>query len=59
MGMTEITAELAALILAIGNVREKAMQLCWQIEKCGASEDLTKASLMASELVDKLNELLP
>lgn len=33
-----------------------ALELCWQIETCGASEALTKASVMASELRQKIVE---
>lgn len=43
----------------IGDARQAAMDLCWQIEKSGASEELTKCSVMASELQSKLNDLLP
>jgi len=31
-------------------IEKLALALCYQIEKCGASEELTKASVMASEL---------
>jgi len=31
-------------------LKESALELCYQIESCGASEPLTKASLMASAL---------
>ncbi len=43
----------------IGELRESALCLCYQIEKCGASEELTKASLMAAKVSDDLNEMLP
>lgn len=33
-------------------------ELCLQIEKCGASEELTKASVMASDIMQKLMEAL-
>ena len=39
------------------NIDQMALELCWQIERCGASEDLTKASIMASELRGKLATL--
>lgn len=38
------------------NLAQEALELCWQIEKCGASEELTKASVMASELRAKLSK---
>jgi hypothetical protein len=47
------------LIRGIGEARQAAMELCWQIEKSGASEELTKCSVMASALQSKLNDLLP
>jgi len=31
-------------------ITKAALELCYQIEKCGASEELTKASVMASSL---------
>ena len=31
-------------------IDQMALELCGQIDRCGASEDLTKASLMASML---------
>lgn len=39
------------------NLLEDMQRLCWQIEKCGASEELTTASAMASALLDKLKKL--
>jgi len=38
------------------NLAQEALELCWQIEKCGASEALTKASVMASALQAKLSK---
>jgi hypothetical protein len=46
-----------ALAEAIVVAKEHAHALCVQIEKCGASEDLTKASVMASNLVSELHKL--
>lgn len=43
----------------IGDLRSSAMDLCYQIEKSGASPELTKASEMASGLQRRLNDLLP
>ncbi|MEO0796287.1 MAG: hypothetical protein AAFX93_14050 [Verrucomicrobiota bacterium] len=43
----------------IGEARQAALELGWQIEKCGASTELTNAIVMASELTEKLNKLLP
>lgn len=31
-----------------------ALELCWQIERCGSSEDLTKASVLANDLRKRL-----
>lgn len=42
----------------IGNARQAAMELCWQIEKLPASEECTKASIMAAQLQSLLNDLL-
>ena len=39
-------------------IDQMALELCWQIDRCGASEDLTKASLMASALRMKLVVLI-
>lgn len=47
------------LLAGVGNARQAAIELCWQIEKLGASEEQTKCSVMASELHSKLNDLLP
>lgn len=44
---------------SIGGARQAAMELCWQIEKSGASKELTKCSLMASKLQSMLNDMLP
>lgn len=54
-----IPAEHPAILLGIPALRQMALELGWQIEKCGASEELTKAAVMASALTTKLNELLP
>lgn len=54
-----VTAAAESHTSKIGELRQDAMKVCWQIEKCGASEELTKASEMASALTAKLNELLP
>ena len=56
---TATTAKELKLQKGIGDARQTAMELCWQIEKSGASEELTKCSVMASELQSKLNDLLP
>lgn len=56
---TATTAKELAIQQGVGEARQAALELCWQIEKCGASEELTKASVMASELHSKLNDLLP
>lgn len=56
---TATTAKELKLQQGIGEARQAAMELCWQIEKSGASEELTKCSVMASELQSKLNDLLP
>ena len=32
------------------SIEQQAIELCWQIEKCGASQELTKASQQASNL---------
>ena len=53
------TAKELKLINGIGEARQAAMELSWQIEKCGASPELTKASEMAAALGAKLNDLLP
>lgn len=50
--------KLAALISAIGELRQKSMELCWKIEECGASKELTEASIMASNLNSQINNLL-
>ena len=56
---TATTGREIAMRNKIGDAREKALKLCWQIEKCGASDELTTASVMASDLSSFLNELLP
>ncbi len=56
---TATAAKELALHEGIGEARQIAMELCWQIEKSGASEELTKCSLMAASLEAKLNDLLP
>jgi len=51
----------AKLCMATGNVRnasKKALELCYQIERCGASTELTQASIMASALSAELNAML-
>lgn len=53
------TGKELALHEGIGEARKLSLELSWQIEKCGASPELTKASVMASELEAHLNELLP
>jgi hypothetical protein len=53
------TGKELALHEGIGAAREAAIRLAWQIEKCGASPELTKASEMAAALHTQLNELLP
>jgi hypothetical protein len=57
--LTCVEKRLDALIDGVGQARQAAMELCWQIEGCGASLELTKASVMASALSAKLNDLLP
>jgi len=36
------------------SINDLASELCYQIERCGASEELTKASVMASDLAARL-----
>ena len=48
-----------AIQKGIGDARQVAINLQIQIEKCGASEELTRASVIAAELTEKLNQLLP
>lgn len=38
---------------------QDCLALCHQIERCGASEELTKASVMASALLKRLSEAAP
>lgn len=52
--MEDAKAALEAAAAATPDLAQDALELCWQIEKCGASEELTQASLMASELRQKL-----
>ncbi len=40
--------------LAASSAATDALELCHQIERCGCSEELTKASIMASRLREKL-----
>ncbi len=47
------------LIEAIGEARSKAMKLGQKIETLGCSYELTEASVMASDLVQLLNNALP
>lgn len=56
---TATTGQELKLQKGIGAAREAAQKLCWQIEKCGASPELTEASVLASKLQEQLNELLP
>lgn len=51
--------QLANLRQSIADARQAAMDLCYQIEESGASEELTKAVVMASDLERKLNDMLP
>jgi predicted Holliday junction resolvase-like endonuclease len=51
--------KLDEIMRGISDAREASMKLCWQIEKSGASEELTEASIRASLLHDMLNDLLP
>lgn len=34
------------------------LELCYQIEKCGCSPELTQASIMASSLLKRVNEFV-
>lgn len=52
-------ALLPELYRGVGELREKASALTALIERCGASEDLTKAVVMADELRAALNAYLP
>lgn len=56
---TATTAKEIAMQSGIGEARQAAMELCWEIEKLPASEQQTKVSIQASDLVRQLNELLP
>ena len=56
---TATTARELKLIDGIAAARQASLELCWQIEKAGANEELTKAGVMASKLQAQLNELLP
>jgi len=40
--------------LVASSASRDALELCHQIERCGCSEELTKASIMASDLRAKL-----
>jgi hypothetical protein len=53
------TGKELALQEGIAAAVDASQQLAWQIEKCGASTELTKASVMASDLHQHLNRLLP
>lgn len=55
---TATTGKELKLQAGIGEACNDAMELCWQIEKSGASEELTKCSIMASALEMKLKDLL-
>lgn len=57
--LTCVEKRLDELINGVAVGRQAALELCWQIEKSGASEELTKCSVMASALQSALNELLP
>jgi hypothetical protein len=35
----------------MSDIRQKALELCWEIEKLPASEQQTKISIMASDLL--------
>jgi hypothetical protein len=39
-------------------ILEQAIQVCWAIEKCGASPELTSAVTLASALLKSIDELL-
>lgn len=41
---------------ALEGITEEALALCHRIEECGASDELTGASLMASTLHQKLSQ---
>ena len=56
---TATTGQELRLHKGIGEARQAAMDLCHQIEKSGASPELTQCSVMASALVNQLNDLLP
>ncbi len=57
--LTCVEKRLDALINGVADARQAALELCYQIERCGASEMLTKASVMAGELQSKLINLVP
>lgn len=42
----------------LGELRQMALDLCYLIEACGASPELTAASLKASELQQAINALM-
>jgi hypothetical protein len=42
----------------INAARDAAMEVCWQIEGCGASKSLTEASIKASALLTILTDLV-
>jgi hypothetical protein len=56
---TATTAKEIAYQKGIGEARSAAMNLCYAIEELPASEQQTKVSIQASDLVRQLNELLP
>lgn len=51
--VADLQTDRAAALVASSAARD-ALELCHQIERCGCSEDLTKASIMASALRAKL-----
>jgi hypothetical protein len=51
--VSDLQADRKAALVASSAARD-ALELCHQIERCGCSEELTKASIMASDLRAKL-----
>ena len=47
------------LLNGINQAKNAALEICYQIEKSGASEELTKLSVLASQLHNFLGSLLP
>jgi len=54
----ERCAKLHVTLAGVRDAAAKALELCYQIERCGASPELTQASVMASALRAKLDALL-